>query len=64
MSMYVNNRKSKYDTLDESLFWRFSVLYKELRQHQDQLRRSAVFIVNLEQISHIILVFPLLTLKK
>ena len=29
-----------------------------------QLRRSGVFIVNFEQISHIILAYPLLTLNK
>ena len=29
-----------------------------------QQRRSGVFIVNIEQISHIVLVFPLLTLNK
>ena len=28
-----------------------------------QLRRSGVFIVNFEHISHLVLVFPLLTLK-
>ena len=31
---------------------------------QDHWRRSGVFIVNFEQNSHIILVFPLLTLNK
>ena len=35
----------------------------EKRQRR-QLRRFGLFIVNFEQISHIVLVFPLLTLNK
>ena len=37
------------------------VYLRHLPCHQ---RRSGVFIVNFEQISHIVLVFPLLTLNK
>ena len=36
----------------------------ERRQWRRQRARSGIFIVNFEQISHIVLVFPLLTLNK
>ena len=37
---------------------------KSTMRKPEQWRRSSVFIVDFEEVSHIVLVFPLLTVKK
>ena len=47
-----------------SVYWYFEKISSWQYSIIRQWRRSYVFIVNFEQISHIVLVFPLLTLNK
>ena len=54
----VNNRNTK--TRCETC----SKLTIKTPERRDERRRSGVFIVNFEHISHLVLVFPLLTLSR
>ena len=56
----VNNKDTRttpIETLEQG------VKYVQSQQSQSQRRRSGVFIVNFEHISHLVLVFLLLTLN-
>ena len=54
--------KSTIETPEQCVMYEICSKLKTTERHH--WRRSVVFIVNFEQISHIILVFPLLTLNK